>query len=396
MGRKKAILTAGAFLSLAINGLVLTALGASLPLVQELLDIDLRQSGFLMAVLQTGFTLFSLVAGVLSDRYQRERILALGCCLLGAGSFFFCSSLSYQQNLVMAALIGCGIGTILSSSNTLLVSLYPQKKGSILNIHHIFFGLGSLAGPLLIGALVATNMHWKLGFSGLGVFLGGLGLYFIMVKSSPPEIEERKEIGESLFKQIQGLLKDQHFWILLGVNALSMGVQVTIMLLGVTFLIEAKEVSLSASGLALSVFSICIMVGRFICSRLTERFHYATIILTLLWFQGFILVLVWLLPGSSSAVLMAFSGLAFSGIYPTSLALSGTLFPKVTGSALGVLSTGGGLGTVLLCWLTGYVADLTHMNTGFIVMGLASVIAILLFQFYYLAMREKESIFLKS
>lgn len=378
--------TVAAFLSLALNGLVLTAMGTSLPLVRDYLGIDINQGGTLMAVMQVGFTLFSLVAGLLSDSQSRERILMAGCVLLGLGTFFFCNVPSYSINLFITFVIGAGIGAILSGSNTLLISLYPARKGAILNIHHIFFGLGSLLGPLVIGILIAIGLSWKLGFSGLGLLLLLVALYFFLVKAERPQ----HRAGYSFGKQVKQLVADKHFWVLLGVNGLSMGVQVTIMLLGVTYLIEAKGSSLIVAGGALSLFSVCIMIGRLLCSRLTLSYNHVTIILLLLWLQLLVMLLVWLLPGSFAIVLLAISGFTFSGIYPTSLALAGILFPQVAGSALGVLSTMGGIGTIVLCWITGYVADLTHMSTGFIVMILASLVAVVLFQINRNPLRNRE------
>ena len=79
---------------------------------------------------------------------------------------------------------------------------------------------------------------------------------------------------------------------------------------------------------------------------------------------------------------IALSGFTFSGIFPTALALTGFLFPDVEGSALGILSTMGSLGSVVLFWLTGYVADLIDMDSGFMVMILACFSALVLFQIY--------------
>ncbi len=159
MVNTRSFLTLAAFLSLALNGMILTSLGTSLPAVQKFLSIDINQAGILMAVLQAGLTLFSLLAGILSDYCRRERILLAGCLLLCLATISFCTTDSYGVNVQLIFVMGAGIGCILSGSNTLLISLYPARKGSILNIHHVFFGLGSLLGPLLIGYLIS---HGKL------------------------------------------------------------------------------------------------------------------------------------------------------------------------------------------------------------------------------------------
>lgn len=388
MMKNRSLLTTAAFLALAINGLLLTYLGTCLPEVQKYLDIDISQAGKLMAVLQAGFTIFSLCAGILSDYYHRERILCGGCLLLGGASLFFCISTSYVINVILVFLMGAGIGCILSGSNTLLVTLYPDKKGTILNIHHIFFGLGSLVGPLLVAYLIAQKNMWREGFAGQALVLFLLSCYFLFSPKEQPSGQGRAGFS---YSQVKKLLKDNHFWTILVANGLAMGTQVTIMLLGVTFLLEAKGCSLTVAGTTLAVFSLFIMFGRLLCSRLTMVYRHSTIIFILLWLQLLTLCLAWLGNGWIAIFALALSGLGFSGVYPTMLALAGLYFPQVTGSALGILSTIGGLGSILLCWVTGYVASLTSMGRGFTVLVLACLTAVVLFGKNHNILCQRES-----
>ncbi len=342
----------------------------------------------LMATLQSGFTIFSLVAGILSDYFRRERILFSGCLLLGLSSMFFCSTQVYLVNITITFFLGAGIGCILSGSNTLLVGFYPEKKGAILNIHHVFFGLGSFLGPLLMGYLITRGNWWREGFAGQSVLLLLLGVFFLFSKTKSPSSQIRSRLNH----QIINLLSDKHFWVILLVNALSMGAQVTILLLGVTFLIEAKQCSLAMAGVTLSVFSVCMMLGRLLCSRLTITLRHSSIVLTLLWLQLATLGVAWYFQGWFAIISLALSGFSFSGIYPTSLALTSVFFPRVPGSALGILSTMGGFGSALFCWLTAYVASLTDMESGFIVLILACFIAVLLFQINHNVLCQREYI----
>ena len=195
-----------------------------------------------------------------------------------------------------------------------------------------------------------------------------------------------------LGSQVGNLLKDRHFLVILAVCALAVGAQVTVMLLGVTFLIQAKQSTLSAAGSALSLFAVCMVLGRLACSRLTLSIRYSTIIITLLWLQAATLLLAWQGSGWFAILAIALSGFTFSGIFPTALALTGVLFPHVEGSALGILSTMGSLGSVVLCWLTGYVADLTDMGRGFMVIILACISALVLFQINYRVLNRRESL----
>ena len=386
MVNKRSFLTMAAFVSLALNGMILTSLGTSLPAIQKFLAIDIKQAGMLMALLQAGLTVFSLLAGILSDHFRCERILVTGCLLLCFSTISFCTSDLYGMNIPLVFFMGAGIGCILSGSNTLLIRLYPARKGTILNIHHVFFGLGSLLGPLFIGYLISRGNLWREGFTAQAILLSALGLFFFFSGGEKP----RQQSRSSYFQEVARLFRDREFKAILLVNGLTMGSQVTILLLGVTFLIEEKMCTLPVASATLSTFSLFIMLGRLLCSRLILKFSHGAIIMVLLWLQLLLLIMAWFFQGGFALIALCLSGFSFSGIYPTVLSLTGILFPRVSGSALGIISTLGSLGAMVLCWTTGYVASLTDMGNGFIVMILASFAALIIFQIHHKSLHFRE------
>lgn len=386
MRDKRALATAAAFIALAFNGMTYAFMGTSLPVIQSQLGIGISLAGTLMATFQMGVTIFSLIGGILSDLFRRERIIMAGCLLLGSGALVLGAVRLFAVNMIIVWFMGSGMGCILSGSNTLLVSLYPTRKGTILNIHHVFFGLGSLAGPLIMGYLIAHGNQWRQGFIVESFVVLALGISFFFIGGKRPVARKKSLLGS----QVGKLLQDKHFLVILAVCALAVGTQVAVMLMGVTFLIQAKAFSLGAAGSALSLFAVFMVLGRVICSRLTVSVKHATIILTLLWLQVATLILAWQGQGWLSVAAIALSGFTFSGIYPTSLALTGVLFPHVEGSALGILTTMGGLGTAILCWLTGYIAEITDMGRGFMIMVMACISALILFQIYHGAVCKRE------
>ena len=117
---------------------------------------------------------------------------------------------------------------------------------------------------------------------------------------------------------------------------------------------KSKQCSLGEAGGALSVFSIFIVLGRIVCSKLTLTINHASIVLVLVWSQTAMLFLMWNGDGLFVLVILAISGVTFSGKYPTLLALTNVLFPECEGTSLGLLSTmGGARGNchVLVYWL---------------------------------------------
>lgn len=382
------LLTFASFIALGLNGVTFTFMGVSLPALQSHLGISLDQAGMLMAALQTGFTICTLLGGFFSDRFQREWIIAIGCILLSIGSVLLCIVASFALSLLAVWCMGAGIGFILSGSNTLLVGLYTSHIGTILNIHHVFFGIGAIVGPALMGFLIIRGNHWRFGYLAAGIVLLLLCSIFVFSRNKLP-VNGGDRFHRS--DRMTSLLKDKNFRVILLVNFLTMGSQVVIMLFGAVFLIQAKQCSLGQAGAALSGFSLFIVLGRMLCSKLAASMKNASIVLALLWFQTAMLLLVWQGSGWFVLAVLVISGITFSGTYPTLLALTSVLFPHREGSSLGILSTMGGLGSIFLCWLTGYAAGLTSIGTGFIVSVLACFIALVLFQINYRDLCARET-----
>ncbi|MDJ0783316.1 MAG: MFS transporter [Desulfosarcinaceae bacterium] len=385
MDLNRPLITAAAFMSLALNGMTFAFVGTSLPALREFMSINVELAGNLMATFQAGFTLFTLTGGLMSDLMRRERVLLLGSLLMTGGTLLLGHWTAFSINLILFFSLGMGAGLVLSGSNALLVGLYPAHKGLILNVHHVFFGLGSLIGPLLMGWLLPLGI-WTLGYRGLGAASVLLAVIFCLVNTSRVIIAKKRDFGS----QVGGLLTSPLYLVLAGVSALAVGVQLALTLLAVLFLTEAKALSIGAASLALSIFFVLLVLGRLICGRLSLLLGNARITLVLLMGQALTLFLAWRSMGMVSFLFIVLSGLGFSAIYPSLLALTSLLFRSVEGSALGILSTLAGLGSILILWLNGIVAERTSVGTGFAVLVAASIGALMLFGINFHRVRRRE------
>lgn len=385
MELKRPVITGAAFAALAFNGMTFAFVGTSLPALRSYMGINIELAGSLMATFQAGFTLFTLVGGLLSDLVRREKVLLLGCILLSLSTFQIGIWVAFGANLAVFFCMGTGVGLILSGSNALLVGLYPQGKGLILNVHHVFFGIGSLIGPVLMGWLLIYQ-RWATGYTGLAIVIAVLGSIFYRVNTEARISTQGKDFG----RQVGQLLVQRHYLVLVVVSAMAVGTQLALTLLTVLFLTEAKAIPIGTASVVLSAFFVCMVVGRLVCGRLSGQLGLARITLFLLSLQFLTLVVVWYAAGWVAIVFAAMSGLACSAIYPSLLALTSLLFKAVEGSALGILSTMAGLGSILICWLNGVLAQQTSVGFGFVILVSASLVALLVFAFNYPGIHRQE------
>ena len=368
-------ITFASFLALGCVGMTFAFFGASLPALRSLLELNLAQAGMLAACLQVAFAVISFVGGLLSDLTSRDKVVLAGCAFLGGGVILLGAFKPYPINLATAFCMGIGAGLIVTGSNALVAALYPDRQGSVLNLLHVFFGIGSFAGPLIMGRLLTNGTLWLSGYDSLGVFLLALAGLFVLTRLPSSRKLGRKDMG----REIARLMVQPQYIGVLVVSMMTIGAQFGIMFLAVTFMIESKGISVVHAGIVLSAFFALMVVGRLVCSRLARRMSNTAITFRLLILLLVTLVAAWLGGGWWSAAAFALSGFACSGTFPCLLALIGIVYFDVAGTAMGVLSAFNGFGGMIVCGLTGVLAQSFGMQVGFSVVVAASVIALALF-----------------
>ncbi len=369
------IITASAFLSLGLMGTAFSFLGASLPVLRSFLDLDIESAGLLTVSFQIGYAVNSFVGGLLSDLIRRERVIIAGCFFLGAASIVIAFWDNFGISLFLVLLMGVGAGLILTGSNALLVGLYPDRKTSILNVHHVFFGVGSFVGPLIMSQLLKHEGLWKFGYRGMGVAL--ILLIFLFLTAGPTA--QVRTSGPAITKYFGDLIRRSAFRKLVLISTLAIGTEFGLMFLSVTFLHEGKNLPVVSAGYVLSLYFVGLIVGRMVCGWFTVRHPATYVLFGLLCLLVISVTTAWLAGGVLSAAAIVACGLACSGMFPCLLGLAGTLFHKEAGTALGIISTMNGVGGTVVCWIIGMVSQRVSVQFGFIVLVVSSFCALTLF-----------------
>jgi fucose permease len=387
MLKKRSVIAAPTFISLGLMAVFHAFWGTTLPVLRIFLDLNIEKIAVLTAYNQAGQAIACVLGGLLCDLIRRDRILLLGCLLLGSGTFILGGVESYVANIVLVVWMGLGCGLIVSSSNALLVGLFPNRKGAILNIHHSVYGAASLISPLVMAYLLQTQIGWQHGYAGLGWMLMAVCIFFMFIEDPAAQTDKRTPF----FKDAKRLFANRNFLPLLLIATFAVGAQTSVMFLAVTYLMAAKGLAIFEASTVLSAFFVCIFAGRIICSWLT--FHIATtrIILILLFVQFAALLIAWQASGWISAAALAISGLGFSGVFPSLLALTGTLFFKVAGTSLGMLAAMNWVGGMFIVSTAGLLSQRVSVQFGFVAIVLGSALAIAVYVLKYKTLLRAET-----
>ena len=104
------------------------------------------------------------------------------------------------------------------------------------------------------------------------------------------------------------------------------------------------------------------------------------------------LLVAWLASGWMSAVAVAISGLGCSGIFPSLLALTGTLFFNVAGTSLGLLASMNWIGGMFIVWMAGVLSQRVNVQWGFVAIVLASLAGVFVHSLKYRTFLRAETV----
>jgi len=143
---------AAACMGLLVFGMTLITLGSILPTLPNRFGEDLR-TDYLVGILPIGLMLGSLIFGPFVDRYGYKLLLTLSIII----SAISIEGIAFTQssNLLYLSIFFIGVsGGILNGGTSALVAdISSENKGASLSLLGVFFGIGALGMPLLLGAL---------------------------------------------------------------------------------------------------------------------------------------------------------------------------------------------------------------------------------------------------
>ncbi|WP_291644204.1 OFA family MFS transporter [Clostridium sp.] len=336
--------------------------------IEKLFNIGSAQSGLPYMISLAFYALFMFLTGKFLDKYNPRIIISLGAVLVALGWILSAYAPNvYVLTITYGVIIGAGMGIAYGAPMTVVAKWFPEKKGLVVGLILIGFGLSPL-----ITAPLARNLIENYGITKTFLILGISFGIIIPLLSYPfryPTDSENKSLQTtSNTKQYINdtntakMIKSQNFKGLY-FNFI-IGTMIGLMLIGITSNVGVELIKLSPKTVALlmTVFAIFNGIGRPIFGLLTDKFSSKKAMLIS---YGLIITasLLMLMANEGSLLLftIAFSIFWFNlggwlAIAPTStLAMYGT---KHYSQNYGVVFTAYGIGAIIGVSSSGLLIDL--------------------------------------
>lgn len=352
-GGSRARSSTPAWAGLFLFGVAMALLGAVLPLLSERLRFDLAQAGMLFLVMNTAILVASLVLGPLMDRFGTKPPLTAAPVLVAAALARVATAGSFGDLLWGVGLLGLGGGALNSAGNTLVADLHddPRTKSAALNLLGVFYGIGALFIPFVIGLLLqAVGLPGILGAAALLCLVAAVHAGF--VRFPAPRGGDRVPVGE-----IGRLVRTP---LVLAFSALLFFESGNEFILGgyvSTYLADTLHMGVRAASYALAGYWAALMLARVVLSRVARHVPGPCLVLSCAAAAALGVGLLSAATGPAMAVpAFLLAGAALAGIFPTVLGIAAGEFPARTGTVFGILFTLSLLGGMSLPWLTGQIA----------------------------------------
>jgi len=362
---RRGMLFGGAAAGIFVFGIVMAILGTlfGLPEMRARLGISLAQQGTVFLLLYAGIFAATLVAGPGIDAIGNKPILLVASLLVAGAMAGFVYAHTFRAAMVPAVLLGLGGGGLNISTNALVSDLYGERRGPMLNVLGIFYGVGALCIPLLAAVIAGHFTIPQLLWICAG--MAGLCAIAFLLMSFPAAVEAQSFSWKDAARVVRypGVL-------LLGFLLFCQsGNEASIAGWTSTYAGPAGlGLGPRVATVVLAMYWGSLMLGRLAAAQLLgfARKTQLVIASALGSVAG-----AWILIASESTLTLMVGaivlGLSYASIFPTVLAIAGDAYQKMAGTVFGLLFAIALIGGMTFPWAVGRLAEAANVRAGMVV-----------------------------
>jgi fucose permease len=368
------VLIVSAILAIFIYGMIAAMLGTILPELSDRFHLSPRQNGTIAFAQALGLIIASVGVGPLLDNEGKKLGLILGLAFISIALFSLPRAPGFRAILLAMFLLGVGGGIVVTGANALVSDVSQAHRAIALNLVNLFFGLGGLATPFIAANLFARN--WlRLCYTIASLTVVTLAIE-AATKMPAPTGAERFVLAQAapvLARPLLFLLGlflflyvscEVGIWNWLPRHLIAQGIP------------ESRALNILSLGFALGL-----LIGRVGISPILIRVPAITVMLAASAAMAVTTFLMLRTNGPAAAAVLVFlAGLAMAPVFPTTLAVVGDTFPRMTSTAIGFVITCGWIGLAVSSRVIGLIAgpDPRRLRKALLVIPASSVLMLFL------------------
>ena len=348
---------------IAIYGIAFAILGAvlGLPEMQARLHIDAVHEGALFFLLYAGVFLSNALIGPILNAVGSKRVLIFTAMMVSASLVLYSELSSFTVGAIAAVILGFGGGSLNVSVNALVSEIYPTQRASMLNLLGVFFGVGALSVPLT-AATILSRVGISLFFLLAGMFPAMAAVFYSTLTFPNTQINRGLVFSDAVrVLSLPGVLQT-------GILLFFENADEAVIAAWTSIYISSLGYNPRTATLVLSCYWASLMVGRMIAFQVIKRASKLLVVVSASVgaIIGCTLLFVSKTPGFL-ALAVVITGLSFAPIFKTVLSFAGDRHPSATAPIFGVIFALSLLGAMIAPWLVGQISHRYSVRYGPIV-----------------------------
>lgn len=349
-----------ACLGMLLFGICLITLGSLAPHLRSKFSFDGIAAGTLFSILPVGILTGSFVFGPVCDRYGYKWLLVAACVAMFVGFQGIATVSSLAVLKVCIYIFGVGGGIINGATNAAVADISAANKGANLSLLGVFFGVGALGIPLVLGALSGRVSSFAI-VAAVSWFTLAVGLLYLFVPFPPS-----KAGGKSNITKWRSLVQPLLLLIAFFLFCQS-SLEAIINNWTTTYLIDRGVMTEQNALYALSIHVVGMILMRLLTGSLLRHVPGVRII----WISLFLIAAgVFLMQvGRSMPVVgtgLFLSGAGLAGGFPIMLGFVGERFAHLSGTAFSFVFVVALIGNMLINYAMGFIVHqygIQHLTT---------------------------------
>lgn len=341
-------------------GVTLITLGSVATDLKSKFHLDGVEAGTLFSILPFGILTGSLIFGPVCDRYGYKLLLIVACIGMFLGFEGIAFSHSTGLLKISVYIFGLGGGIVNGATNALVSDISPEHKGANLSMLGVFFGLGALGMPLVLGMLSEVASSFRI-VAVVGWLTLAVAVFYFFV--SFPTAKQNAASGtikwRSLFK-----------WLLLFIAFFlffQSSFEAIINNWTTTYLTTKGVMKEEDALYALSLHIVGMVAMRLLAATVLRKVSEVKVMCACLIMLATGVALMQV--GNSQVMIISglvLSGAGLAGGFPLMLGITGSYFAHLSGTAFSFIFTVALIGNMLINYLMGIIVNrysVFHLTT---------------------------------
>gem|GEM_PF-5506382 len=330
-------------------GMIVVSFGSIMPYIRTEFKLSFENGGLILAFFSGSYLINGILGGWLVDKVGKKVILVIGNGLYVTGStlLFFAS----QVWIIYVSVVILGIGWgFCNTTINILVNDSSHGDAKAMSLLHMSFGIGAFFVPLIFSVFLKVGLDWKalMLFLALLAFIAFVLSLFMKIEFV---IDEKDVHSNKRFPNPKPLL------IYIAILFFYVGSESAFSGWIVSYLITGLEKGPVFAQNMLSILWLTIIIGRYSIGQIGTRINKAQFVM---FASGIALLsmLLFIMTKNEWVIFLSVMsiGLSFSGIYPLTMAHANSII-RGSGMATALVISGGGLGSTIVPYLSGRIAD---------------------------------------